>query len=422
MNRAAMKTIIYLDETCKETFRWKNADSKNLSKDDFYDYLTMTGTLLEINGKYVYWVGMENIGVPNILRQRLYDKLKDKLDFEALIINGTHTHSGPGFTKTEMMSSRKANEDQLYMGFVNYCVDLMHDLFFALEKELKPFTAEISVVPIEGCYGNRNDLSLPADKDINLVSFKDMDDNLIGLWMEMTTHSTVIFPKNPKITGDMVGNVRRKVSEYFNCPVMPFVGCAGDSSTRLTRQRSDDPALDYAELMRLVTSISEQIFEKASFAPLVIDRFETAVMQLSYAYKKDKEAIKRRLHKLEQEIEEENNPQQKKIKGDSKMALQFSLNGPLEASDTLVGKVYNFGELKFGVFPGELVASLGLQIISHKPHDHHLVLCYTPDDVGYLVEKEEYGKNFESLTSSIPAGLPEVMTEMIQKKLEEFSE
>ena len=72
-----MKTIIYLDETCKQTFRWKNADSKPLTKEDFYDYLTMTGTLLDIDGKYVYWVGMENIGIPALLRDRLYDRLKD---------------------------------------------------------------------------------------------------------------------------------------------------------------------------------------------------------------------------------------------------------------------------------------------------------------------------------------------------------
>ena len=416
-----MKTIIYLDETCKQTFRWKNADSKPLTKEDFYDYLTMTGTLLDIDGKYVYWVGMENIGIPALLRDRLYDRLKNKLTKDALIINGTHTHSGPGFMKAEMMSSRKADESQLYMGFVDHCVNLMTDLFFELEKQLRPYTSEIAVIPVEGCYGNRNDLSLAADKDINLISFKDENEQLIGMWMEMTTHSTVIFPKNPKITGDMVGNVRRLVSEHYHCPVMPFVGCAGDSSTRLTRKRSDDPALDYSELMRLVNDISQQIYEKASFVPVVIDRFETAQMELSYSYTKDAEAIRRRLAKLEREIQEETNPQQKKIKGDSKMALQLKLEGPSECSDMLIGRAYNFGELKFGVFPGELTASLGLSIISHQPHDHHLVLCYTPDDVGYLVEKEEYGKNFESLTSNIPVGLPEVMTDMIRSKLEEFS-
>ncbi len=423
MNRAAMKTIIYLDETCPETFGWNDRDSGPLSKDDFYDYLTMTGTLLELGGKYVYWVGMDNGNVPQIVRKRLYERLSgetDKLAEDALIINGTHTHSGPRFTKVRV-SCRAAREEDCYMGFVDYCVDLMHDLFFELEKELKPFTAGIAVVPIEGCYGNRNDLSLPADKDINLIAFNDEAGGRIGMWMEMTTHSTIIFPKNPRMSGDLVGNVRTAVSEFFGCPVMPFVGCAGDSSTRCTRKRSDDPALDLSELRRLTSEVTEQVKEKAVFEELVIDRFEAAKMELSYSYVQDPESMRRRLVLLEKQIEEEKNPQQLRLLLQSKRSLEQRILGPYEAEDILVGRAYHFGELKFGVFPGELVASLGLQIISHAPHDHHLVLGYTPDGVGYLVEREEYGKNFESINSKIPVGLPEVLTEMIRKKVEEFS-
>ena len=423
MNRAAMKTIIYLDETCRETFGWNNRDSLPLTKDDFYDYLTMTGTLLELNGRYVYWIGMDNGNVPQVVRKRLYDRLKEKtdlLDEDALIISATHTHSGPRFTKG-MYSCRAAKEENCYMGFVDYCADRMYDLFFELERHLRPFSAEIAVVPVEGCYGNRNDLSLPADKDINLIAFNDEEGERIGMWMEMTTHSTIIFPKNPRISGDFVGNVKTKVSEYFDCPVMPFVGCAGDSSTRCTRKRSDDPALDYAELNRLVNEVSEQVKDKAAFEELVIDRFEAAKMELSYSYVQDPESMRRRLVLLEKQIEEEKNPQQLRLLLQSKQSLEKRILGPFEAEDVLVGRAYNFGELKFGVFPGEPVASLGLQIISHKPHDHRLVLGYTPDGVGYLVEKEEYGKNFESINSKIPVGLPEVLTEMIRKKVEEFS-
>ncbi len=424
MNRAAMKTAVWLDGAVHEAFGWKDKEFRIQSEDDLYDDLTVTGTLLELNGKYVYWLGIECIIVPSLLRDCLYDRLSrmtDRLDYDALILNSTHTHSGPGFLKKDAGSFHDAKPDQLYMGLINHLTDVMCNMFAELEKELQPFVSEIAVVPVEGCYGNRNDLSLPADKDVNLISFRTEDGKRIGMWMELTTHSTIIFPKNTKISGDLVGNVRSAVSEYYQCPVMPFVGCAGDSSTRLTRERSDDPALDYSELIRLVNEISSQIYAKASFEPLVIDRFETAQMELGYSYRKDPEAIRRRLEKLEQEIREEKDPRQNKIRLDSRWALERKLKGEMEVSGKLTGRAYNFGELKFGVFPGELVASLGMQIISHQPHDHHLVLGYTADYIGYLVEREEYGRNFESLTSDIPVGMPEVLTEMIRQKLAEYS-
>ena len=420
--RAAMKTIIYLDETCRETFGWNWKDSLPLTKDDFYDYFTMTGTLFDFDGKYVYWIGMDNGNVPDVFRRNLYSKLSaltDKLDQDALIINGTHTHSGPRMTRTRV-SMHGASEEDCYMDFIEANTDKAVQMFKELEGQLQEFTSQIAVVPIEGCYGNRNNLDLPADKDVNLIALTALNGERIGILMELTTHSTIIFPKNPKMTTDLVGNVRTKVSELYDCPVLPFVGCAGDSSTRLTRQRSKDPALDHSELLRLRDEITAQIKEKAVFEDVVIDRFEAESVELSYSYTLNPETMKKRLVKLEEQIAAEKNPQQLRLLLQSKESLEKRILGPFDAQDTLIGRAYNFGEIKIGVFPGELVASLGLQIISHQPHEHHLVMGYTPDGVGYLVEIGEYGKNFESINSKIPVGLPEVLTWMIKSKVEEF--
>lgn len=156
------------------------------------------------------------------------------------------------------------------------------------------------------------------------------------------------------------------------------------------------------------------------FEDVVIDRFEAESVELSYSYTLNPETMKKRLVKLEEQIAAEKNPQQLRLLFQSKESLEKRILGPFDAQDTLIGRAYNFGEIKIGVFPGELVASLGLQIISHQPHEHHLVMGYTPDGVGYLVEIGEYGKNFESINSKIPVGLPEVLTWMIKSKVEEF--
>ena len=132
--------------------------------------------------------------------------------------------------------------------------------------------------------------------------------------------------------------------------------------------------------------------------------------------------MKKRLETLEVQIQEETNPQQLRLLVQSKGSLLQRIEGPdFHAHDTLLGRAYNFGELKIAAFPGELVASLGLQIIHNEPHRHDLVMGYTQDGKGYLVEIAEYGKNFESINSKIPVGLPEVLTEMLRKKIEEFN-
>lgn len=390
-----------------------------------YDELLMTATLFNFDGKYVFWIGMDIGGISKAAYEYIYRQLctvTNCLTKDTFIISGTHTHSGPWMEKNFGKNKNSLDTSNLHMEFAEHVANVAIKLFNLCKADMKEFEAELSVTAIDGVYSNRNSLDKPCDKNVNLIRFKEKNSGeMIGMWMQLSCHSTIIFPKNPKLSSDLVGNVRDLLSEHYGCVVMPIVGAAGDTSTRLTRKRGDSAQLDYDELKRLSNLAYEQIIENSNFKSINIDRFEVEKVELSYHYNLNHDRMKQRLMELDKQIEHEANPQQLRLLIQSKEGLKQKMNEPTDVSDTLVGRVWNLGELKFGVFPGELVSSLGKRIIQYNEKDVHLVLCYVEESVGYLVEIEEYGKNFESITSNIPIGLPEVLTEMIRKKLEEFN-
>ncbi|MBR6958745.1 MAG: hypothetical protein IKH73_09920, partial [Erysipelotrichaceae bacterium] len=170
MNRTAFATRIYLDENVKEPFGfsragWNFLTMENLTKDDFYDYFTMTGWLLDLDGRYVFWIGSDIAGVSPLLYDRVYARLKKicpSLEEDCLIMNGTHTHSGPSVTKGHFRGNDLIPADCIYDSFIDHMAEVAADIFNECLNNLKPYTAQIAYVPIEGCYGNRNSLDLPS--------------------------------------------------------------------------------------------------------------------------------------------------------------------------------------------------------------------------------------------------------------------
>lgn len=400
------------------------------TKEDTYDELMMSVTLFDFDGEPAYWVGMDIGNIIPILRDILYQKLKaicPALKKEHFMLSGTHTHEGPEFYKDPIIMGNKLNHtvttDDLDMRFVDYFTDLAVEMLLECQKKLQPFTAEISITQIEGCYCNRNGLDEPADKDFALLRFRhEKTGELLGLWMNMATHSTLLHPKNLKMSGDLVGCVCELLKGHYGIRPMPVIGCAGDSSTRLIRNRTGNFEDDMKELKRISQSIVNQVIKKEAFKNIRIDRFITKEVELSYKYYIDPIKTKQKMDFLLKRSMEEHDPDRKRLNLSSRRVLMARENETIITED-LIACAVHMGELKWGIFPGELVSSLGLKVIRHKDHDHRLVACYINDKHGYLVEKEKYdSKGFESLAAIIPAGLNEVLTDMVIKELDEFDE
>ena len=428
MARIAIKTVSYLPD---EPFRFKRRDDyimatkKDIMPDDDFQ---MTMTLMEFNNEYTCWIGMDmarcDKGFYEVMWEAMSHKT-NKIKKDHFFVNGTHTHSGPVFTKYKEMGPESYFKESM-SDLAYHCGDVAVKLYEDLEDQLREFTSEIKTINIEGCYSNRNSLNGPCDKNATLIRFKNKGNHEpIGMWFSMNCHSTVTFPENKYVNSDLVGHIWKNVASFYHVPVMAFCGAQGDTSTRLTRNLDGTENAEIKALQRLVENVTNQIVSnKKEYEPITIDRFEVSHFAIGFNYSLDSNVIEENIKIAENDLniaKETNDSELIRARKTSINALKAKLNLEKEVNRTIECEAFNLGELKFAAISGELVASLGLKIVRHKRHDHRMVVCYINDrGCGYLVEKEEYGKSFESLSSVVPIGIPEVITDMAISELDKF--
>ncbi len=98
---------------------------------------------------------------------------------------------------------------------------------------------------------------------------------------------------------------------------------------------------------------------------------------------------------------------------------KFNQQGP-ERREEIAPIVFHIGKKA-----AELVQACKKELVPFTSEikvnpDRRRAVCYINDRVSYLAERKEYGKNFESLSSIIPMGMPKVLTEMMIKELDQF--
>ena len=428
MRQIAMKTVSYLPEW---EFRYRRSgqyvygtNKDILSGDDF----KMTMTLFNFDGQYTCWIGMDMARCDKGFYEVMWEgiqKVTDLIDRDHFLVSGTHTHTGPTFNKREDMagdSDKKESMDKL----AYHCAALAGLLFLEIKDSLREFDSEIKTVKITGAYSNRNDLNGPCDNNAVMIRFLDHEtkENL-GMWFAMNCHSTMMFPKNTCLCTDLVGFVSHAVAEHYGICVMPMCGAQGDTSTRLTRRRTDEPDNNINELRRISGMVIDQVLESEDgFEAIELNRFTVKHFSVSFVYDLDPKILNASIKKAEEDIriaEASGDREQIRAKKTGLDGIYRRLNSPLHSTGTIPCSAYNLGELKFAAFSGELFAELGLKVIRHEPHDHRMVVCYINDrGCGYLVNRSEYGKSFESMSSIIPIGIPEVLTDMAISELDQF--
>ena len=86
----------------------------------------------------------------------------------------------------------------------------------------------------------------------------------------------------------------------------------------------------------------------------------------------------------------------------------------------LMSHVYVFNKLLIVTIPGELVSKVGLAL-KQKYHDYHvIIITYCNNYVSYLVDKEDYGKYFESYVAITKKGTVETLINGITTKIDQL--
>lgn len=423
MIRIAISTKSYVPDF--EVHFIRNNQNVLGTREDFYDDFMMSTTLIEDNDDYYFWITIDYGVVRPIVVDLIYEgicKITSKIKKKNLFVGATHTHSSPQHSKNQAQASHEQGfvetRENTFVEFLDHLGKIAGELFVECESKLTTFHSDIKVTEIEGCYSNRNGLDMPCDKNLTLIRFMKNDTNeLVGMWMNMSCHSTVMWPRNVKMSSDLVGGVAKKLAKYYGIYPQPSCGCQGDTSLRLTKKKTNSVEEDLVELDRITNSIVNQVTKDDNFEPILIDRFDVKEISLKYSYQIDPKETEMRLKKILDDQAKEPDEHTKFLYDGNIKIFKHRL-GATEYNGSLESKAINLGELKIGVFNGELVNSLGLEIVRHLPHNHQLVVGYINDEAGYLVANDN--KNFESLARIIPSGLTRVLVDLVIDRLNSF--
>ena len=366
-----------------------------------HDDLLCKALVLKIDGKMLLWISYDLIMLDREMSDRIRKNLSEKhnIAFELITCSFIHTHSGPEISVRGTFDNDEAKGAR--PGYREFLEKTAYEL--ADECMSQDFTeVEVygSTFEIDGFYSNRNGKDKLGDKSVNMIMLKDADDNNVLSLINMSCHPTVLGPQNLKISGDLFGYIARGVKEKFGIDAFMMNGAAGNMSNRCYRQGND-----YAELIRVGDGILSQIVEKypGSETRLSIDKVELEKYHFHDEYDNDKDMYVAEIEKAENDLKSETDFDKIKLLKSGLAFLKHNMKLDHIVNDFDV-QILKLGDVEICQFPGELFASFGLKIKAGSDAKMPIVWGYVNYLSGYVVESDEYGKTYESMTTPFRQG------------------
>lgn len=376
--------------------------TRNHPFEGVHDQLECNAMWWVVEGEKILFVCLDVINVDRVFCDELRAKIMESIDIkpENIIISAIHSHSSPmvyaqPFYAVEM--------DEEYRAFV---LERAAEISASGIETLQEVVVMGSVVEVEGYYGNRNDLNKPGDQYFYLFEYYS-EGKRIGASANISCHATVVGPDNYLVSSDLIGAVRRELEESLGVKVCVTVGNAGDMSNRQFRQGND-----FSELNRIGAGIVKQVLQKHNPVELRMAPYTNTAFSYPIEYKMDQNEVQRRLDNYEERIKTVTDYDERKLVLAGIAAFKRKQQYD-HVSFNIDCQLIRCGDLEIITMPGELVSKFGLMLKNNSKSKVCMVLGYTNDAIGYIVEEEEYGKNHESNASLIPLGEPEKMIEAL---------
>lgn len=299
-----------------------------------------------------------------------------------IIISCIHTHSAPCFFKLTFESVPAETELTIQLKKT-----IIEDLCKCSDSMI-PCTLQYETCMIDGMYGNRNQKEAWSDKSFHVLKFYH-NDTLIGSFVNISTHPTLLGGDNLLLSADLLGHIRNQLEEELHAPVLISNGSCGDVSTRFYRTHHENLNLCTEAILKQYQEKKQQIrLELNKCDMYAIDLQSTSDFTKDPVHQKLKEAILKQdsaindlfLHKCE--IKESFG--------------RFTLH--------LHADIIAYNDLILITLPGDILSTFGRRIKAAFPDKIVILICYSGGYCNYFVPKEEYGKYFETFNSRLQIG------------------
>lgn len=365
--------------------------------DGIHDDIYCQSLLLEVEDQQTFIVSFDFLELEDEMVEEIKSLVSNTfgINQDLILLTVTHNHSS-------IMSYHKhwhsGEYDQEYYDFIlNTVVQSYQSCLENRQKVVVKYGSE----NVEGFYSNRNHIGNLADNQVGVYHFINQANQCIAGIVNWAVHSTVLSAKNNMLTGELAGNVSKKLKDYWGIQPLIIVGAAADCSNRY--QRKGD---DFVELERVSTELAKRISTIEAKKELRIDKIE--YQTLSHMVKTD-------IKKYHKEI---NNYLEKQLIEHPGIINKLKSQLGIEKYELLLQfSVIHLGQLQIITFPGELGSKFGIELKQNCLQNNSigLISAYTNGFHYYFMPKEEYWLSFETIGNPIPEGEPEKIVEKMKQ-------
>jgi neutral ceramidase len=365
-------------------------------------------------------VGIDIIGIPRVLRDQIAEAVRSEhgLAPEALLLNSSHTHSGPAVRDNlEMLFSFEEAEKERTQRYREF---LKQQIVSAVGKALgsmEPATLRLGEGTASFAINRRAQRFLAADPEAKPISPIDhsvpvlrverADGSVLALLFGYSCHNTTLTAEFNAIAGDYAGFAQEALEATYPGTTALFLALCGGDQNPEPRSRAD---LAEQHGNALAASVKAVADDREAMDPIS--------GSLRHALRFQPLALQSRSR---EDIEAERNHTDTYRQRRAAWVLQRIERGEDPSVIDYPVQVLRLGE-RFGIvgLGGEVVVDYGLNIKSAYPGLRLIVAGYSNDVMGYIPTRRILGEGgYEADDSMIYYGQQAPFTDDVEDKVME---
>jgi neutral ceramidase len=396
------------------------------------DPLTATGLLFATNETRVFIVGLDLLGITDATAMREAMARELSVDRDSILLNCSHTHSGPMLPGWQQEDAEQARLQSEYLQCLGQRLVQMSRL--ALER-LRPARVAAGHGYVRANINRREkrpDGSIllgfnsdgPRDESVAVLRVDDLNGEPLAIVFGYGAHPVTMGPLSKRLSPDFVGSARQLIENDCQC-LSIFLQCGGGNMLPITGIGGDEDNSD--EMHRVGRMIGAEVIKTTaclqtsktvsgrrffqSVAPFVTLQYQhtrghsvaalavtSVVLDLAHAPLPSLATATDTLHEMKKEVE------RARATGQPDGAVNVAIRNEVWAR-TLVRAVetgkkelrafievgaVRVGQIALTAIPMEMFAETGLAIKKYSKAEFTIPLGYTNGLHGYLPTPEAF--------------------------------
>jgi neutral/alkaline ceramidase-like enzyme len=195
-----------------------------------HDPIKVRSLLLESGKVRVLWLAVDLVGMdPSLLAELRQRLARQGLDYSAVVVSASHTHSGPGAYADSTLFGFLA-VDRLAPAVRGRLLDGLEEAARRAEGAKARARVASGRTEVRGIAESR--VQEPLDQELGVVKVTRADGRPVAAIWNYAIHGTALGRDNFLLSGDLMGEANARIERALSAPALFVNGAVGDVSPR----------------------------------------------------------------------------------------------------------------------------------------------------------------------------------------------